>query len=327
MQNILKVVVMLLMSVFSVSITAQRTSDIENSKDHPLISRFSKSVIEFYNETEWGSYKLPVNANGKINFDSPMVLEGKITRIQYSAGTNNSSELILRNYMTAFKNSGYTIMAAISGGDLGFSERPHTWQDKYYDEGGFYNGLGNKKFGMGIPLPLWKNDRSFIAAKGVVEGKEVYFAIYIVADEKFTLITQDVIEAAPPETGLITIDKLSKGIAADGHIAIYNIYFDSGKSDIKPESSDALKLIAEFIKSDPSKKYFIVGHTDNTGNFSDNLTLSLNRAKAVMNELITIYTVNQSQIASQGVASLCPVSSNKSNEGKTRNRRVEIVEQ
>jgi len=42
-------------------LNAQRTTDIENGKDYPLISRFDNAVIEFYKETKWGSYKLPVN--------------------------------------------------------------------------------------------------------------------------------------------------------------------------------------------------------------------------------------------------------------------------
>jgi len=327
MQTNLRVVIMLILSMISVSILAQRNADIENSKDHPLLSRFSSSVIEFYYETKWGAYKLPVSDKGKVDFDKPMVLEGKITRIQYSAKPDNSAEYVMKNYQAALKNSGYTIMIAISGGDLGFSDRPHTWQDKYYDEGGFYNGLGNKKFGEGVALPSWKNDRSFIAAKGIFEGKDIYITTYTVVDEKYTLIIQDIIEAEPPETGLVTAEIISKGIAANGHIAIYNIFFNTGKADIKAESSDALKNIAEFIKANTPAKYYIVGHTDNTGSLNDNLALSENRAKAVMTELVARYGVNQSQLNVKGIASYSPVSSNSTENGRARNRRVEIVEQ
>lgn len=321
------ILLVFLTACISLQISGQRTSDVENSKDHPLIGRFDKSVIEFYQETKWGTYKLPVSDKGKIDFDAPVRLEGKVTRIQYSAGSGNSSELVLQNYKTAFLKSGYKVLVAIAGAELGFTERPHTWGDKYYDAGGFYNGLDNKKFGMGVPLPTWKTDHSFIAAKGVNAGKEIYAVVYTVADEKFTLITQDVIEVELPETGLVTAENITRGIVADGRIAIYDIFFDTGKWEIKSESSAALKIISDYIRANPSKKFFIVGHTDNVGAFSDNVTLSENRAKAVMNDLVNKYGVAPSQLSAHGVASLSPLTNNATSEGKSRNRRVEIVEQ
>ena len=74
-------------------LNAQRTTDIENGKDYPLISRFDNAVIEFYKETKWGSYKLPVNEKGAIDWGNPNVLEGKVTRIQYTTSVDNNSNL------------------------------------------------------------------------------------------------------------------------------------------------------------------------------------------------------------------------------------------
>lgn len=312
---------------FSMNSFAQRVTDIENSKDHPLISRFDKAVIEFYKETKWGTYKLPVNEKGTIDWENPKNLEGKVTRIQYTTSVDNNSEYVLQNYKTAFKNAGFTVLISIANEELGFSDRPHTWGDKYYVSGGYYNGLNNAKFGMGIGLPIWKNNHSFIAAKGNKEGKDIYAIIYTVVDDNYTLITQDVVEVEAVETGMVTAENISKGIQSEGHFAVYDILFETGKSDIKPESDAALKNIAEFMKANPAKKFYIVGHTDNVGNFAENKTLSENRAKAVMNELITKHAVAQEQLSAHGVSSLAPVTSNTSTEGKAKNRRVEIVEQ
>jgi len=314
-------------TIFSTSLFAQRTTDIENSQDHPLISRFDKSVIEFYKETKWGSYKLPVGSKGNIDWDNPLILEGKVIRIQYTTSTDYNPEFILQNYKKAFSNSGYTLLTAIAAEELGFSERPHTWINKYYDADDFYKGLNNGKFGKGLEFPTWKKEHCFIAVKGNKAGKDIYVAVYIVADEKYNIIAQDVIEVEAAETGLVTAEEILKGITTDGHIAIYDILFDTGKSEIKQGSSDIFQIIAEFIKSNPSKKYFIVGHTDNTGNFEDNKTLAENRAKSVINELVSKYKVDKTQLSAYGVASLVPVSSNSSEEGRAKNRRVEIVEQ
>ena len=92
-------------------------------------------------------------------------------------------------------------------------------------------------------------------------------------------------------------------------------------------SDEALKNIADYLKKHSDKKYFIVGHTDNVGDFQTNLTLSENRAKAVASELIAKFGVKENQLLTYGVANLAPVMSNSTDDGKAGNRRVEIVEQ
>jgi len=313
--------------LISTPIYAQRTSDIENSKDYPLISRFEGSFIEFYKETKWGAYKLPVNDKGALDWDNPKTLEGKVIRIQYSTSIENNSEYVLQNYKTAFKKAGFTILIAIANEELGVSDRPHTWNDKYYVSGGYYNGLNNGKFGLGVGFPIWKNNHSFIAAKGNKDGKEIYTIVYTVVSDNYTLITQDVIEVEVVETGMVSAENIAKGIQTDGHIAIYDILFETGKSDIKPESEVTIKSVADYINAYPTKKFYIVGHTDNVGDFAANMTLSENRAKAVLNELTTKYAVKAEQLKAYGVSSLAPIGTNTTEEGKAKNRRVDIVEQ
>ena len=212
MKTRFRIICMLFVAMISVSLFAQRTTDIENSRDHPLVSRIDGSVIEFYYETISGSYKLPVNEKGVIDWENPLTLEGKVTRIQYTTSPDNNSEFVLQNYKTAFKNAGFTVLISIANEELGVSDRPHTWGDKYYETGGFFNGLNNKKFGMGVNLPQWKSNHSFIAARGKSHGKDVYVVVYSVLDEKYNLITQDIIEVAPVETGMATVSDISKDI-------------------------------------------------------------------------------------------------------------------
>jgi len=126
---------------------------------------------------------------------------------------------------------------------------------------------------------------------------------------------------------LVSVDNITGDITMKGHIAIYGIYFETGKSVLKSESEKALNTIAEYINATSNKKFFIVGHTDNTGDFALNMTLSEERAKSVMSELITKYSVKADQLKAYGVSSLVPVASNMTEEGKAKNRRVEIVEQ
>lgn len=319
--------IMLISTMISLSLLAQRKTDVENSKDYPLVSRFEGSVIEFYKETKWGTYKLPLNDKGAIDWEKPQALQGKVIRIQYTTSKDNNSEFVLQNYKAAFKKAGFAILISVANEELGEGGRPHTWSDKYYVTGGYYNGLGNEKFGMEFQFPPWKKDHSFIAAHGKKEGKDIYTIIYTVVCDNYTLLTQDIIEVEAVETGMVTAENISKGIQSEGHIAVYDILFETGKSEIKPESSNAIKTIADYIKANSGKKFFIVGHTDNTGTFPDNLLLSENRAKAVLNELTTKFAVSPGQLRANGVASLSPMASNATEEGKAKNRRVEIVEQ
>ncbi len=256
-----------------------------------------------------------------------MTLEGKVIRIQYTTSKENSEEFVLHNYKSAFSKAGYKVLTAIANEELGVGDRPHTWRERYYETGGYYNGLNNEKFGLGLNFPNWKPNHSFIVARGKESDKEIYAIVYTVVDNNYTLITLDVVEIEVVETGLVSVDDISGDLTNKGHIAIYDIHFEVGKSTIMPESQESLKIIADYLNANKDKKYFIVGHTDNTGDFASNMTLSEERAKSVMSELITKYNVGDSQLKSYGVSSLSPVSSNNTEEGRAKNRRVEIVEQ
>jgi len=313
--------------IFSISTFAQKTTDVEGSKDYPTISRFEGAVIRFYKETKWGTYKLPVSDKGTMSWNKPMSLEGKVTRIQYAVPKDNNPEFVLHNYKTGFKKSGYDIMIAIANEQLGFNDRPHTWHAKYYEAGGYYKGLNNAKFGLGIRFPTWNNNHSFLVARGHEAGKDIYAIVYTIVCNTITLITQDVIEVEAVETGLVSVDNISTDITKKGHIAIYGIHFETGKSVLKPESTDALKTIADYINANTNKKFYIVGHTDNVGDFESNMILSEERANSLTTELTTKYSVNAEQLKAYGVASLSPVYNNITEEGRAKNRRVEIVEQ
>ena len=120
------------------NVFAQRTTDVENSKDYPLVSRFKGAIIEFYKEIKWGTYKLPVDDKGKINFNSPMILKGKVTRIQYSVSPDNNPEYVLHNYIQAFKNAGFTVLLSAANEELGVGERSQDWNARYYGPGDAY---------------------------------------------------------------------------------------------------------------------------------------------------------------------------------------------
>lgn len=120
---------------------------------------------------------------------------------------------------------------------------------------------------------------------------------------------------------------MAKSIKESGKVAVYGIYFDTGKSTLKPESQTTLQEIANLLKADPSIKLYVVGHTDNTGLFDANMKLSMDRAAAVVNSLISQFSVNAVRLKACGNGPTAPVASNDTEEGKALNRRVELVKQ
>jgi OOP family OmpA-OmpF porin len=120
---------------------------------------------------------------------------------------------------------------------------------------------------------------------------------------------------------------MAKSINETGKVAVYGIYFDTGKSTLKTESTPTLQEIAKLLKADPALKVYVVGHTDNTGTFEANMKLSLDRANAVVDALVSQHGVNAASLKAWGDGPTAPVATNSTEEGKALNRRVELVKQ
>ena len=121
--------------------------------------------------------------------------------------------------------------------------------------------------------------------------------------------------------------QMAQEIKNTGKVALYGIYFDTDKATVKQESEPTLKEIAKFLKENVSIKIYVVGHTDSTGDFNHNQKLSESRAQSVVKELTGKYGISANRLKGYGVGPLAPVASNSTNEGKAKNRRVELVEQ
>jgi outer membrane protein OmpA-like peptidoglycan-associated protein len=114
-------------------------------------------------------------------------------------------------------------------------------------------------------------------------------------------------------------------LASTGRWATQGILFDTGKAEVKPESTPTLKQIAAAFKEHPELKAEIQGHTDNVGKADANLKLSQARAEAVRNLLTSEYGVNAEQLTAKGYGDTKPSGDNKTPEGRANNRRVELV--
>lgn len=120
---------------------------------------------------------------------------------------------------------------------------------------------------------------------------------------------------------------MSGSINNTGRVAVYGIYFDTDKAEIKAGSEKALQEIVKMLQSDPGMKLYVVGHTDNVGNFDHNVRLSKDRAASVVTALTKQYGITAWRLTPYGDGPTAPVASNDSDSGRAKNRRVELVKQ
>lgn len=155
-------------------------------------------------------------------------------------------------------------------------------------------------------------------------GKETWVAVSAWPTlYRLTIVEKEVMEQVVEANA----EAMGNDINLTGHVSIYGIYFDTGKSEIKSESDAAIAEIATLLKNNGALKIYVVGHTDNVGSFDSNMKLSKDRADAVAKALASKHGIASSRLKAYGVSSLNPIASNKTGEGKAKNRRVELVEQ
>jgi outer membrane protein OmpA-like peptidoglycan-associated protein len=166
--------------------------------------------------------------------------------------------------------------------------------------------------------------QSWVNGKLIKDGQEVWFE----ASKGNGVIWLRIVEKKEMEQAIVA-DAAAFGndIRAMGHAAVYGVNFDTGKSTIKPESAQALGEIAKLLKADPTLKIHVVGHTDNVGDINANIKLSQDRAEAVLQALVRDHGIAAARLRSYGCGQFAPVASNDSEEGRAKNRRVELVKQ
>lgn len=306
---------------------------VKGAKDHPLLSRFEGAKMVGYGLKEFDEVTLLAgkrleNKGGKMAFDSTLQLEGKYTRIAYDYPRERSALEVMRNYQAALDKAGLKTVFACAKDNCG----------KGFGEFFLENRVGNN-FIQGsseywAPFNYGRDDERYLLAKGTrPDGSLVHVAVYSVApvQDKNGGIYVEIVEAKAMEGGKVSVNlnaaDMAKGIAADGKVAVYGVFFDTDKTDVKPESKDALAEMAKLLQQDGKLKLYVVGHTDSQGALAHNLELSQKRAESVIKVLAADYKVDARRLSAKGVASYAPAASNDAEAGREKNRRVELVKQ
>jgi outer membrane protein OmpA-like peptidoglycan-associated protein len=115
-------------------------------------------------------------------------------------------------------------------------------------------------------------------------------------------------------------------INKSGRAAVYGIEFDTGKATLRPDSEKVLVQMAGLLNSQPDWKMKVEGHTDSTGTKAGNQALSQQRAAAVVTWLVKD-GIPASRLTAAGLGDSKPIADNGTEDGRARNRRVELVKQ
>ena len=168
-------------------------------------------------------------------------------------------------------------------------------------------------------------DARYTWLKIVKDGKEIWAQVDTAWGKGYMLTIIE--KQAMAQEVTASAELFQSGLNASGHVEIPGIFFDSGKSVLKPESEAAVAEIARLLQADPGLKVYVVGHTDNVGGVDGNLKLSQDRAGAILQALVGGHGIAPARLGAYGCGQFAPVAANDTEEGRAKNRRVELVEQ
>lgn len=320
--------ILTVLNIFLIFSQAQ-AADVPGSKDPANIKRYEGSEIIRYELIKFNQYHVPLGKikkfdnNSKIaEFEKSEMLEGEVTRVSYRvADPQRSSFEILRNYESFFKDSGWEIVWLANGkGQIG---SPYTY---VYQSLADNDQLFTYSDDQGQLLVAKKADTGLTAVLFVTKY-QYGLKRKVVVEKGDPIIQLDVIQTKKMEEKMVTVSssEMAKSIANVGKIALYGIYFDFNKADLKAESEPTLVEISKLLSENPAMKLLVVGHTDSVGGFESNRELSQRRAASVVSALSGRFSISADRLTSFGASYAAPVSSNETEEGRAKNRRVELV--
>ncbi len=323
------------------------TKDAKGLKDPPGLSRFTGSAL-FLNEfADYDEIKAPAavvkyadEAQTKLTAAQFAQASGQRWRLMYAIPPNRSPIEVVRNYQQQLLPKGFATLYECSGDDCGAAVGsytggstdsffnllyPRTEYAKWTDANAVSCAGGNLM--TDVLYTVLKNDKTGELV-ALATHRPGIVSVYCPEEEWKKHLFATVVYVKPKlmETNMkLEASALEKAMGETGKVAIYGILFDTASATIKPESKPSLDEIAKLLKKETKLNLHIVGHTDGEGTLASNFDLSKRRAEAVRAALIKDYGIAGTRLTGNGVASLAPVALNTTDEGRAKNRRVELV--
>jgi OOP family OmpA-OmpF porin len=306
--------------------------DVSGGNEHPALPRIPGSRIVASARNEQGEIIIPLERivfdlqTQKFNNFKTISASGRLTRILYALPTDSTPQETARYYENALHQANGEILFS------GAQDALDNGNDRFANQV-YYGRVPDRIYN----LLLLNRENAYVAGRFNWNGRDIYVQVYTFANREgrwTSLVRKDrvgalveTVEAAPAHapTAPVTSEQMASEINRTGRIALYGLYFDTNQTEIKPESRPTLEQIADLLKREPNLKILVVGHTDNVGTFEANRDLSQRRAESVVNTLVTGFGIAPDRLIPFGVSYAAPVASNATPEGRSENRRVELV--
>lgn len=304
-------------------------ADLAGAKDPPNMKRYEGSELIGYRAPKFDEFLLPLGPPSSFSpptYEKSAKLDGLVSRYTYLGPAGRSAAEVLRNYRTEFQRLGLETVYEKAAGD-------HGWFGPTLSH-------GEEEDKLGQILEYNEAEERVLVGKSK-EAKPAYYYVFVTSykdgviperlDKSVSVgrvlaqITVVAPEAMEQKMTFVNADEMSKSLAASGRIALYGVYFDTDRAELRTDSQQTLQEIAKLLQAQPQLKLHIVGHTDNQGSADHNLELSRRRAASVVNALTGKFSITGVRLDSFGAGWYSPVASNDSDEGRARNRRVELV--
>lgn len=331
---------LLLLALFAPA-AAFAQSDAPGTRDHPMVKRYEGSWILGYQQREYTDFAIPTgplkadfsNQSQPYSLERSAKVEGRYTRVLYVVPVKRSTLEVMRNYVEDLEAKGFKRLFACGGAECGPDEGKQLITHWIYPLASTQK-LKNKgqmsEFALNFP-----EDVRF-AAYWLERPEGSVYVTLAIAENKFNqwpetfdkvMVLMDVVEVGRMDRKMVDpkADEMKQGLDRDGRVALYGIQFDFNKAEIKPESAGTLGEIAKLLKANPALKLYVVGHTDAVGAVAYNKDLSEKRAAAVVQYLVRQQGIAADRLVPAGVGPLAPVATNATEEGRAKNRRVELV--
>jgi len=309
--------------------------DAEGAADHPLLKRYEGSWILGYQFHEFDEFQIPTGpmpGYDPATLESSVTVEGEWTRLIYVAPPGRSSLEVYRNYEKELQAQGFEILWECKGAACSAGDGDALAENLLYPLG---ERLANKGQMTEYALNFTKDVR-YLAARLARPQGDVHVSLYV-AIETFNNWPQttnvamalvDVIVGEGMEEKMVVVEasEIEQSIRETGRIALYGITFATDSTAITADSTASLDQVVRYLTENPSVGLYIVGHTDNEGSFDYNLDLSYRRAAAVVEWLVG-KGIAADRLKAAGAGLMAPVAPNTTEEGRAKNRRVELVPQ
>lgn len=303
-------------------------ADLPGSKDPAGMKRYEGSEIIGYRAPKFDEYVVPLSAPTEISppkYSKSVSVDGQVSRYTYVAPAGRTATEVVRNYKIEFQRLGLETVYEKKAGERG-------WFGPTFDKIAEEDGLSQI-------LAYNEADERMLVGR-TRAAKPTYYVVFVtsykdgVIPERLHSVIQkeralaEVVVIVPDsmeqKMAFVNADEMKREIHDTGKVALYGIYFDTDQDAMKPEAQPAVAEIVKLLKSDPSLKIHVVGHTDNQGATDHNLDLSRRRAASVVRALIA-QGIAGNRLDSFGCGVYAPVASNETDEGRAKNRRVELT--